>query len=244
MHAQVIKTGSHTFDRVTFKSHSRKLNIDVGSPLVQNLDSLNVLTAHQDTVTTNEIIPGETLVLRAGKQVGHMRCSRLTPDPTASVRAAIVRQAPVDCRVLRLIPHTRGALSLNHCKVISSIGSRIKCTPVFAQHTISGAITSEPDPSHQVNDEVLTGESAHKCAREDDIVHSGSIVSEPGTALDLSNMAMSKPGAAEYPVVLMQVLRMPNTGDAFTNCQMTHHGSVLFDPRNMSRAIRTRACTA
>ena len=69
-HIQVIKTGSHTFDRITFKFQSQKLQIDTSSPLVQEIGFLKALVAEQDTVTTEEILPGQMLVLRAGKQVG------------------------------------------------------------------------------------------------------------------------------------------------------------------------------
>ena len=84
--------------------------------------------------------------------------------------------------------------------------------PFPAQHTMVVAFTWQSHPSHQVNDEILTGESLHKHAREDDIVHSGSVISEPGTALDLNNMAISEPGAAEYPVVLVQVTGVRSAG--------------------------------
>lgn len=57
----------------------------------------------------------------------------------------------------------------------------------------------------QINDEILTGETTETYVSEDDTVHSGSIVSEPGTAMDLKNMTTTSPGAAEYPVVVLQV---------------------------------------
>jgi len=57
----------------------------------------------------------------------------------------------------------------------------------------------------QITDEILTGENVEKYVQEDDQVHSGSIVSEAGTALDLRNMTATASGAAEYPVVLLQV---------------------------------------
>jgi len=69
MRPQVNKTGSYTFDRITFKAQSQQLQIDVRSPLAKDLASLNAMIAERDTVTTDEILPGQMLVLRAGQQV-------------------------------------------------------------------------------------------------------------------------------------------------------------------------------
>ena len=77
MCVQVIQTGSHTFDRITFKFQSQKLQIEINSALVQELKSVNALVAEQDTVTTNEILPGQILVLRAGKQVSRIISNKL-----------------------------------------------------------------------------------------------------------------------------------------------------------------------
>ena len=94
----------------------------------------------------------------------------------------------------------------------------------------------------QINDEILTGESVEKYVTEDDTVHAGSIILEPGSVLDLKTMTTTSTGAAEYPVVLLQASQWARHDCGVTHTHTHTHTHARTHTNVLTKSVKQALC--